>query len=393
MKMKKELFVLMLVLLAVGVSAARLPEVKASILRYEPTPAEQGNIVDVWIALNNEGTTANNVVVRFVPEYPFVLPKGQPIEVNAGPVAQTESKVFKFTLFVDSAAPNGDNNVKFQYSVDNGQWAQLEAPITLQAKGASVVVDSFKVAPSPVVPGQTAVVELQLRNAGRLAVKNVDVSLDLADAKFSTLGTGTKQRVGYIGIGEVETVKFELASDTSTEVKLYNIPVSLAYEDERNTAYSDTAKVSLMVNAKPEISLTVDSTKFDSKKVPGTVSLKVVNKGVVNLKYMTVKLVQTDQYEVLSPSNEAYVGNLDNDDFETVDFMLKPLVDSPRLSVQLEFKDPYNVDFSQQYDLPLRIITEKELGKARTPWGSIILVLLIVAGVIYWYRKRKKSKK
>ncbi len=391
--MKKIIAIVILLVLALSVYAARMPEVKASILRYEPTPAEQGNAVDVWISLNNEGTTASRVIVRFVPEYPFSLPKGQPIEVDAGFVAQTESRVFKFTVFVDPAAPNGDSNIKFQYSVDGGQWAQLEAPITLQAKGAVVVVDSYKIVPSPVVPGQTAVVELQLRNAGRLAVKNVDVSLDLVDAKFSTLGTGTKQRVSYIGIGEVETVTFQVASDTSTEVKVYSIPVLLAYEDERNTAYTDTAKVSLVVNALPELSLTVDSTKFESKKKPGTVSLKVVNKGVVNLKYLTVKLVQTPDYEVLSTSNEAYVGNLDSDDFEAVDFTIKPLVDSPRLSVLLEFKDPYNVDFSQKYDLPLRIITEKELGKAGTPWGRIILALVVIGGIIWYWRKRKKAKR
>jgi hypothetical protein len=112
----------------------------------------------------------------------------------------------------------------------------------------------------------------------------------------------------------------------------------------------------------------------------------------VNLKYVTVRLTQTPDYEVLSPSNEAYVGNLDSDDFETVDFTIKPLVESPRLSVQLEFKDPYNLDFSQQYDLPLRIITAKELGQKKTPWVAIVVGLLVVAGIIYWWRKGKKKR-
>ncbi len=388
----KKIIAILVLLLAVSVQARVGPEVSATILRYEPTPAEQGNTVDVWISLSNEGTTAKNAVVKFIPEYPFTLPEGQQSEVSAGSVAQTESKVVKFSLLVDSDAPNGDRNVKFQYQVDGGQWTQLEAPVTLQAKGAVLVVDSYKVTPSPVVPGQTATVELELRNAGRLAVKNVDVSIDLTDEKFSTIGTGTKQRVSYIGIGATEKVTFQLASDTSTEVKVYNIPVSLAYEDERNTAYTDTAKISLVVNAKPEISLTVDSTKFEKKTVPGTVSLKVVNKGVVNLKYVTVRLTQTSDYDVLSPSNEAYVGNLDSDDFETVDFTIKPLVESPRLSVQLEFKDPYNLDFSQQYDLPLRIITAKELGQKKTPWVAIVVGVLVVIGIIYWWRKGKKKR-
>jgi hypothetical protein len=390
--MKRIIAIVMLLVLALSVHAAGGSMVKASILRYEPTPAEQGNTVDIWISLNNAGTTAKSVKVKFIPEYPFSLPQGQPIMVDAGSVAQTESKVFKFTVFVDPAAPNGDSNVKFQYSVDGGELTQLETPITLQTQNAVLVVDEYQVNPSPIVPGQTADVKLKLRNAGRIAVKNVDVSIDLADGKFSTVGSGALKRIDYIGAGETEEISFKLASDTSTEVKVYNVPVTLSYQDERNKQTSATAKISLVVNAKPELSLTVDSTKFDSKTVPGTVSLKVVNKGVVNLKYVTLRLVQTADYQILSTSNEAYVGNLDSDDFETVDFTIKPLVESPRLSIQLDFKDPYNVDFSQQYDLPLRIITEKDLGKGGFPWGTVVIVLLIIGGVIYWYFRRKKKR-
>jgi hypothetical protein len=389
---KTVIAIVMLLVLALSVHAAGGPMVKASILRYEPTPAEQGNTVDVWISLNNAGTTAKSVKVKFIPEYPFSLPQNQPIMVDAGSVAQTESKVFKFTVFVDPAAPNGDSNVKFQYSVDSGELTQLETPITLQTQNAVLVVDEYLVNPSPIVPGQTADVKLKLRNAGRIAVKNVDVSIDLADGKFSTVGSGALKRIDYIGAGETEEISFKLASDTSTEVKVYNVPVTLSYQDERNKQTSATAKISLVVNAKPELSLTVDSTKFDSKTVPGTVSLKVVNKGVVNLKYVTLRLVQTPDYEILSTSNEAYVGNLDSDDFETVDFIVKPLVASPRLAVQLDFKDPYNVDFSQQYDLPLRIITEKDLGKGGFPYGTVVIVLLIIGGIIYWYFRRKKKR-
>jgi hypothetical protein len=393
MKMNKTVIaIVMFLVLALGVSAAGGSMVKASILRYQPTPAEQGNTVDIWIELNNEGTTAKNVVVKFVPEYPFSLPQGQQGEVVAGSVAQTESKVVKFTVFIDPNAPNGDVDVKFQYSVDSGQWAQLETPISLQTQNAVIVVDTYEVSPTQIVPGQAVDVKLKLRNAGRIAVKNLDASIDLVDGKFSTIGSGAMKRIDYIGAGETEELSFKLASDTSTEVKVYNIPVTLSYQDERNKMLSSTAKISLVVNAKPELSLTVDSTKFDDKKSPGTVSLKVVNKGVVNLKYMTVRLVQTADYEILSPSNEAYVGNLDSDDFETVDFTIKPLVESPRLVVQLEFKDPYNVDFSQQYDLPLRIITEKDLGKGGFPWGTVVIVLLIIGGVIYWYFRRKKKR-
>ncbi len=394
---KNILFVLMLALAlmiaASGVSAAGGAMVTASILRYEPTPAEQGNTVDVWVQLSNAGTKADMVAVKFLPEYPYSLAPGVQGEVDIGTISATENKVVKFTLFIDPNAPNGDRNVKFLYkhgTVDT--WAQLEAPITIQTQNAGLMIDSYVIEPSPVVPGQIFNVTLKFRNAGKIAVKNLDVSFDLPEGTFSTIGTGAKKRVDYIAAEETETVGFQMASDTSTAVKVYNVPVTLSYQDERNKQYTDTAKISIVVNAKPEISMSVDSTKFSSKTSPGTVSVKIVNKGVVNMKYVSIKLIETPDYEVLSSSNEAYVGNLDSDDFETVDFTIKPKVSEPRLQLQMEFKDPYNMAYQESYNLPLRIITAADLGNGGFPWGTIIIVLAVVGGIIYW-RVRKKKKR
>ncbi len=393
--MKKIMIIIMLaVFLTANVYALKGAEIKASILRYEPAPAEQGNTVDVWIQLSNAGTKADSVAIKFMPEYPFSLPQGQNEELDVDTVSATENKVVKFTLFIDPNAPNGDKNIKFLYKYGfSTQWTALESPITLETQNAALVVDDYVVSPTPTVPGQIANVELKLRNAGKIAVKNVDVGINLGDDKFSTIGSGAKKRVDYIGAGETEKITFQLASDTSTQVKVYGIPVSLSYQDERNKKYTDTAKISLVVNALPELSLTVDSTKFESKTTPGTVTVKIVNKGVVNLKYLTLKIAQSKDYEILSSSDETYVGNLDSDDFETVNFVIKPLTDNPKLNIDLEFKDPYNVDFKQKQTLPVKIITDKDLGKS-SAYGTIIIVLLLLAcGLIYYFKFYRNKKR
>ena len=152
--MKRIIAIVVFLALALSVNAIGGAEIKASILRYEPAPAEQGNTVDVWIQLTNAGTDADRVAIKFVPEYPFTLPAGQKGEVDVGIVAAIESKVEKFTVFVDPNAPNGDSDITFLYkysSVD--QWVQLEEPITLQTQDAVLVIDSYEVSPAPVVPG------------------------------------------------------------------------------------------------------------------------------------------------------------------------------------------------------------------------------------------------
>ena len=392
--MKKILTIIaIMVLCATSVLAVGGAEIKASILRYEPTPAEQGNTVDVWIQLTNAGTKAERVAIKFQPEYPFTLPSGQRGEIDVGVIAATESTVEKFTVYIDPNAPNGDATIEFWYKFGAvAEWNVFEDMITLQSQDSVVVIDEYTVKPSPVVPGQLFEVELTLRNEGRIGVKNVDVAIGIDGGEFSTIGTGAKQRISYIPAGETATVKFKLASDTTTMVRLYSVPVSLTYQDERNKVYMDTARFSLIVNDDPEISLTVDGTDFEKKTKPGTVSLKIVNKGVVDLKYVTVKLAKTGDYDILSPSNEAYVGNLDNDDFESVEFIIKPLVKEPRLQVVLEFKDPYNTPFMQSHDLPLRIITAKELGKEKSKLVPILLTVLVIAGIWYWRKKKKKRK-
>jgi len=392
----KKLIVMMLVLaLCVGnVYALGGAMVAASVLKYEPAPAEQGNTVDVWVQLSNAGTQADQVAIKFLPAYPFSLPQGMSDTIDVGTIPATEDKLVKFTLFIDGNAPNGEKNMTFLYKYGTrNEWTKFDAPLSLQTQNAVLVIDDYQVNPAQVIPGQPVDVTLKLRNAGRIAIKNLDVGIDLADGSFSTIGSGAKKRVDRIDAGETETVTFKLASDTSTAVKVYSIPVSLYYQDERNKQFTDTAKFSLVVNAVPEMSMTIDSTKFDSKTKPGTVSLKVVNKGVVNLKYVTVRLVQTPEYDVLSSTNEQYVGNLDSDDFESVDFTIKPLKENPRLQVQVDFKDPYNVDFHQSYDLPLRIITAADLGTGGFPTGTVIVALLIIGGGAYWWFKRKKKAK
>lgn len=389
--MKKIIYMILFALVAIS-AYAQMSEVSATILRYEPSPAEQGTVFDVWVQLSNAGTTAKKVEIKFVPEYPFSLPVGQSAIRKIGTIGATEEVVEKFSIFIDPNAPNGDRTITFWYKYDSDNWIELDALITLQTQDAVLVVENYEVTPEQVVPGQNFDIKMTLQNQGKIDVKNVDISLELEE-KFSTVGSGTKKRIPIVYAGETAEVGFTLSSATSTSIDLYSIPVSLEFSDTRNQNYNDSVKVSVAVNAEPEIAMTVDSTDFKDKEKPGTVSLKVINKGIVNVKYVNVKLVPTEQYEILSSSNEDYVGNLDNDDFETVDFLIKTKVPSPRLNVELEFKDPYNKNFAQQHQLPLRIITDEDLGKKKSPVKAIVIGVLVIIGLIIWRRRKSKKKR
>ena len=399
MKIKNLILSLMVILLVVvsaaGVFAAgRSPLISADILKYEPSPVEPGGLMEVYVSVNNEGTTSEDFSIEFVPEYPFSLAYGEDEVKTLTALPQGENAVLKFRIIVAHDAPNQDMPIKFQYQFGQSLvWTRLESDIAIRTTGAILTVDEYKTIPATIKPGDLVSVEIALKNGGKIAVKDVDVTLDLEDSPFAPIGSGDTKRIASVAAGDIGEVSFDLIADTSAEIKVYSIPVMLSYKDIRNAEYDDERTVSLVMSAQPDLMVVVDSSDVTSPGKAGTVTLKVINKGILDLKYLNTRLVSTDQYEVLSTTNEEYIGNLDSDDFETVEFIIKPVQKDVRLNVVVEFKDPYNKDYSMTYDLPLRMLSSAELGQGRSYLSTLIIVLVVLAVIVYWlYRRRKKKK-
>lgn len=400
-KMKNKTILSLMVLLLVVVSAAsvfaarRGPLISADILKYEPAPVEPGGYAEVWVSVNNEGTTSEDFRIEFFPEYPFSLAEGEDELKTLKALPEGENAVVKYRLVVAHDAPNKDMPVKFQYQFGESLvWTRLEGDISIRTAGAILTVDEYSTIPEAIQPGDFIKVDIDLGNHGKITVKDVDVTLELDESVIAPIGSGNTKRIKEILPGETQKVSFSLIADTSAEIKVYSIPLKLNYKDIRNTEYDDETRISLIMSAEPDLMVVVDSTEVTAPNKPGIVTLKIINKGIMDLKYLNTRLVSTEQYEVLSPSNEEYIGNLDSDDFETFEFIIKPKVKDVRLNVIVDFKDPYNKDYSKTFDLPLRIVSKAELGEAKSYTGTIIIVLLVLAVIIYWlYRRRKKKKK
>jgi len=391
------MFVVLLAVLVVSsatVFAGPGPQVKVSLLKFSPTPAEPGSIVDVWLQLTSPSVPVDDVELKLVDEFPFSVPGSQTSIVSVGRIAGSETRVVKVSLLVDGSAPNGDRELSVFYRyAGTVEWLKSKVILSLQSQNSLLVVDSFSSSPEKILPGQRVDISIALKNNGRVGVKDVDVSLDLSGSKFSVLGGGAKKRVDSIAVGQSSVVSFSLIADASADVKVYDVPVLVSYLDEKNKKFSDSSKIGLVVNAPAEVSIFVDDTSFQKPGVSTTVSLKVVNKGVGELKYVSVSLIESSEYEVLSLSDSVYVGNLNSDDFETVQFLIKPLVDNPILQVGLSFKDSYNVDGSLKNFITLRKKQVVDGGSSTSGWTWIILLVIAIVGVWFWRRKKHQQKR
>lgn len=396
----KKLMLSLMVLLLVVVSAASVfaarqgPVITADILKYEPAPVEPGGYVEVWVSITNLGTTSEDFKIEFFPEYPFSLAEGEDEMKTLKALPTNENAVIKYRLIVAHDAPNKDMPVKFQYQFGQSLvWTRLEGDISIRTAGAILTVDEYSTTPEAIQPGDFIKVDIDLGNHGKITVKDIDVTLELDESVIAPIGSGNTKRIKEILPGETQKVSFSLIADTSADIKVYSVPLKVSYRDIRNAEYEDETRISLIMSAEPDLMVVVDSTDITAPDNPGIVTLKIINKGIMDLKYLNTRLVSTEQYEVLSPSNEEYIGNLDSDDFETFEFIIKPKVKDVRLNVIVDFKDPYNKDYSKTFDLPLRVVSKAELGEGKSYTGTIIIVLVVLAVIIYWWYRRRKKKK
>ncbi|MDP3728667.1 MAG: LPXTG cell wall anchor domain-containing protein [bacterium] len=261
--------------------------------------------------------------------------------------------------------------------------------ITLHIVSAQIAIDSFSA--NTVQPGEEAELTISLENVGDEDIKNIIISLDLAELPFAPIESSSEQIIEEIQENEEETVSFQLQALADAEPRTYKIPVTISYE---NTTKSSL--VSIEVSTEASIEVFAESFDLLMQNEQGKVTIKIINTGLTKIKFLQMTLQESSGYEILS-SSSAYIGDIDIGDFETEEFTIIPLKKSTELEVEIEYRDANNELFTEKLELPLTVYTEeqaKELGLSQdghTFTWILILGVIIIASIVFFRRKRKKN--
>lgn len=249
-----------------------------------------------------------------------------------------------------------------------------------------------------IYPGQTGSVKISVENTLSDDVEDVSLALVLANTAFSTEGSSEKS-VDAIDSDDEESFSFVIKSASSTKPGDYNIPYTLTYYVE---AYNGTMIPSVKtgtfgvtVVAKTELEYdTVTENNILNQK--GKTSVKITNKGLGDIGFVSVKIISSSGLEVIG-SNNQYIGTVRSDDSETASFDVIYKAESAQITAEITYKDSENNDNSQTVVLPVKVYTPEkalELGLIQKNYTWIYVLVIVVLIVLYIiYRRIKKAKK
>ncbi|MEE9525188.1 MAG: COG1361 S-layer family protein [Candidatus Woesearchaeota archaeon] len=415
MKTKKLAILALCLLITLGVASiahglivADSARLQVTLISQEPDPASPGGILDLRFKIENKGGGGTeDIIFEVLPEYPFSMYTGS-AEENIGSMQAyqqgDEGVIVHYELKVDENAVEGDNfiDIRYKFGEMSDRWTYVEDfVIRVRTDDIVLQIDEVESIPEMVPPGQKAKLKFKIRNLADSLVKDLKVKIDLSseDIPFVPIRSTTEKKIYQLDSKEETVVVFDIMAMADADSQAYKIPLDVSYYDEAGTKYEKSDIISLIVGDKPDIYVGIESSEIYGVNKGGKVTMRFVNKGVTDIKFLNIKLKESKNYEIISPA-EVYIGNIDSDDYETAEFNLyvKSRKDIVPLPLVIEYMDSNNNKYSLTENLELRQYSSLEakkygLSRERSIGGVIIFIIVIGGLGVYIWRQKKKGKK
>ncbi|MFH2019939.1 MAG: hypothetical protein ABIJ34_00865 [archaeon] len=416
-------FILLFTLLASIALAVEAPGINITLMNQEPDPVNPGEYLELRFMIHNTqaDTVATNFQVMLDPEYPFSLDANEEALRSYGDLpALGNSKnalVVKYKVRVDEKAVQGSNPVRIKYKHGNLPWISREFFVEVRTRDANLGIVSVTTDPKEIKPGEEVTLNVKVKNMADSALKDVTLKLDLTYSTalgsltstaadkivafnalpFAPLGSATEQKIYSLSPGEEYTYSYKLIALSDAESMIYKMPIVMTYSDEIGTEYSKNDIIGVIVGAKPDLSVIIDQSDLYVGKKTGTVTIKFINKGFTDVKFLDVKLAEKEEYEILS-ATEVYIGNVNSDDYETADFDLYLKNGATKqeetivLPLTVEYRDANNRIYNDVINLDLKVMNPEKLGIKQNNNSFGLIVIFVIGAGIFLYLKRKKKK-
>lgn len=395
--MKRMILLGLIVLLGVLPGATALigkgSSLEAELLYYTPVPAQPGDSVEVWIQISNDGGQATMPgTVTILETTPFIIEGENERVKEFKSIPAQQSFLVKTRVRIDKTANEGENYLTIRVQ-ENGanNWLEKDLPITIEGRSGTVSITSAESDPARIAPGGVSTLSIDLLNVGETNLRNIKASLDLTDLSIAPIGSSDSKTISSLGGGQRATFTFDLTAFPGAAANVYQLPVTITYEDEQGNEKSQSETVGIMVGSAPDLLVYFERNDVSKETMEGGVVIKFVNKGLSEIKLLEMEIVESDDIEVTSESPILYVGNIDADDYESADVTLKITKDAIDIPVKVAYKDALNQEYEETYMLHLD--TKNVNGGKSSSLGLWLVLLVVVVGGFFLWRRRSSKRK
>lgn len=250
--------------------------------------------------------------------------------------------------------------------------------------------------PYPIPAGSSAVLSFNIKNMGDSKVKDIRLTLSLPK-QFTTLNDITIKKLAELNAGESRKIEFDIMALPDVDEGVYETSIYSEYVNPVGTDINENVSIGLALSGDPSIFIKIKNSEIHATNKMGEITLEFVNNDISNIKFLTVELEESEDYEILSPNKE-YIGDLDSDDVEGADFRLKITTNKKEieLPLSLTYRDSLNREYNQKLNVMLPIRSAGELGIKQDYTLVIFIVIaiaIVVAFILYKKWKRKKNAK
>lgn len=216
--------------------------------KYDPFPAEAGDLVTVWFDVRNIGIEeAENAVFVLMPEYPFSLPNNDPERVY-GRITGLDDIRLEYKLLVDKDAANGTYDLKIKYSNEGRIFTEETFLVTASKSRDSADLRALFVRTEPLpYPGSLSRLTVDIVNAdsGTAYYTLVKASSDAASIGRDSIFVGTLEG------NDFDSVDFDMKIK-NVEPGTYPVEISMIYKDKDSNEISNNGTVYLRVGSTEE---------------------------------------------------------------------------------------------------------------------------------------------
>ena len=316
----------MMLLLLVPLVSAEM-SLSTELLKYEPIPAQPGQYITVYLEMQNIGNEdAPAVLLQVEDEFPFKVADSN--VRNIGLLKSQQSFVEEFRIKVSSEAPVGNNLLKIKYTGDGDTWYEKDLIINVKPNEASLTIT--KVETDKIAPGENGRISIGIKNNADIVLRNIALQLNMVTIQGSTITdlpfipseSATEKQVTKLNPREITTINFDVSAYPSATPGYYKLPITISFFDEEGTETENQDYVGVIIEGKPELKILLEESKIYEGDEQGEITLKFVNKGINDLKFLDISLLDGENYKVLTGSNN-YIGDLDSDDYRSETFKCK----------------------------------------------------------------------